>query len=63
MKFLAVGIGNLWIGSGRKCASTTIYRLKKRNSLNQKLFMEDEMKEDVKFVVVIRNVWEKWVYQ
>ena len=59
MKFLAVGIGNLWIGSGRKCASTTIHGLHERNSLNHKIFREHEI-EDVKFVVVIRNVWDKW---
>ena len=60
MTFVAIGTKKLWIGSGRKCASTTIHKLYQRNSLNQKFFMEDEMKEDVKFVVVIRNVWEKW---
>ena len=59
MKFLAVGIGNLWIGSARKCASTTIHGLHERNSLNHKIFREHEI-EDVKFVVVIRNVWDKW---
>ena len=59
-QFLAVGTKKLWIGSGRKCASTTIHRLQEKNSLNHKTFREHQMKEDIKFVVVIRNVWDKW---
>jgi len=57
--FTAVGIGNLWIGIGRKCASTTIYKLSEKYSFKQKRFKEHEI-NDVKFVVLIRNVWEKW---
>ena len=59
--FTAVGIGNLWIGSGRKCASTTIHKLSEKYSFKQKRFREHEINSNsLKFVVLIRNVWEKW---
>ena len=58
--FLAIGTKKLWIGSARKCASTTLHKLQEKNSLNMKNFRENDMKEDVKFVVVVRNVWQRW---
>ena len=58
--FSAVGTKKLWIGSARKCASTTLHKLQEKNSLNIKNFRENDMKEDVKFVVVVRNVWQRW---
>lgn len=60
MRFLAIGTKKLWIGTARKCASSTLHKLQEKNSLNIKRFRENDMKEDVKFVVVIRNVWDKW---
>ncbi len=58
--FSAVGTNKLWIGSARKCASTTLHRLQKTNSLNHIKFKEHEMEEALTFVVVVRNVWERW---